>query len=244
MAGSMDLEYKKPPQAPLAFNATAESIAEENKAICNATREMLDGIIRTVPPEDATFNTIILPIAQHENERQLKSKVLSFYLNVSTDPAIRAASAAAQKERLHFLIDCGMREDVFRLVDAVFQKDEALDPESRKYLLEERRNYLRNGIAVTLQSGRERFVDIKKRLSSIATEFSNNLDEEICTVWFTREELEGVPEDSLGQLESGSGDYDGKLGVSLKGLEVGDIMASTLSSETRRGLSTQSIQRV
>ena len=154
-------KYSSPPQAPLIFSATTESILEDNKRICDNTKAVLDKLVTTITPKEASFEHVLRPIAQDENERQLVSGVLGLYLKVSPDPAIREAAAKAEKERSHFLIDCAAREDVFRLVDSAFQKNEAaVDPESRKFLVEERRNYVRNGLSLSSQSERDRLTEI------------------------------------------------------------------------------------
>ena len=197
-------KYCRPPQAPLTFLATVESIHEISTRVCHDTKVVLDKLVSKVTPDEATFENTLRPLAQDENARQLLSNVLGLYLKVSTSPDIRKASAEAESRVSHFMIDCGMREDVFHLIDSVFQKNENIDPESRKLLMEERRNYFRNGLALSSQLEKERLNEIQKRLSTIRTEFSNNLDEEDDGIWFTREELEGVPEDLLSELQPGT----------------------------------------
>lgn len=226
-------KYCNPPQAPLVFNATAASIHEDSKNVCDRTRSLLDTLVTSLTPDDATFANVLHPIALDENERSSVSSVLDLYEKVSADPALREAAAEAGKVRSHFLIDCGMREDVFRLVDAAFKKNEALDTESRKLLTEERRNYLRNGLALDTELERDRLKEIRKRLSTIASEFGRNIDEEGSAMWFTRDELQGVPEDVLNGLECGTGEFEGKLSVTFKDPDYGPLMQFARSSETR-----------
>lgn len=226
-------KYTNPPQTPIIFSATVESIVEDNKKLCDSTRAFLDRLVATIPHKEATFENVLLPIAQAENERQLVFGVLGLYLKVCPDPAMREASAKAQKESSHFTVESSMREDVFRLVDSVFQKNEAVDPESRKLLVEERRNYVRNGLALPSKSDRDRLKEIRKRLSTITTDFSNNLDEEEHMIWFTPAELEGVSEDILSRLESGIGELKGKLKVTLDSPDVSSLMG--MASSSKRG---------
>ena len=51
---------------------------------------------------------------------------------------------------------------------------------------------------------RDRFIKIMQRLSQINTDSMRNLNEENGGVWFTKEELAGVPDDVLQGLKSGS----------------------------------------
>ena len=41
-----------------------------------------------------------------------------------------------------------MREDVYKLVDAVLNKNETLDPESRRLLEKEHKDFIRNGLGL------------------------------------------------------------------------------------------------
>ncbi|KAI9875009.1 MAG: hypothetical protein M1823_007564, partial [Watsoniomyces obsoletus] len=94
-----------------------------------------------------------------------------------------------------------MREDVFNLVDAVLKKGEKLDPESQRLLEKEHKGYVRNGLNIPAGPKRDRFKEIKKRLSELGIAFSKNLNEEKGGNWFTVEELKGVPEDVLSLLK-------------------------------------------
>ncbi|KAH8880949.1 zincin [Thozetella sp. PMI_491] len=228
-------EYSNPPQAPLAFTATADTIARETARICASTNSLLDRLTASVTPEEATFETVMQPLAEDENQRIIASSIVSLYLKVSPDAALREASAEAEKQLGHFMIDCWTREDIFRLVDAVFQKNEPVDPESRKLLTEWHRKFIRNGMALASRADKEKLKEIQKRLSNITTEFSKNLDDEpdpVC--WFTPEQLDGLPDDIMGELEAGTGEYDGRLKIVLKGRAFDKLAAFGKNPESRK----------
>ncbi len=227
-------DFTSPPQAPRTFSATAESILADSKRIREGTRALLDRLVATVSPEAATFENVLRPIAEDENQRLALCGVLDIYQKVSTDRAIREASSEAEREMSHFMIDCLTREDVFRLVDAVFHKNEPIPSESQKFLREERRTYMRNGLALTQQADKDRLKEIRKRLSTISNEFGRNLDEEDQGIWLAPEELQGTPNDTIGGLDVGTGNLEGKLKVPFHGPEFTSVMQFAESEETRK----------
>jgi len=164
-------QYRIPPQAPPLFTATKESLVEDAKKLCDSTRKLLDNIVATVKPEDATFNNVLLPMAQDEDAAQLEARLIGFYQAVSTDSELRDASSKAEEIMDEFNIEASMREDVFKLVDAAWVKEGKeegkLDGESRRLLEKERKSYVRNGLGIEKGVKRDRFKEIKKRLSQV-----------------------------------------------------------------------------
>lgn len=231
-------KYKKPPQAPPIFTGTKESIVGDAKALCDTARALLDKLVADVKPEDATFAKVLMPVIEDENESALSSRILGFYQYVSGDSALRDASTEADKLMDEFTIECNMREDVFMLVDAVFARrgKEELDPESERLLERERKNYIKNGLALPAGSQRDRFKEIKKRLSQLQIEFQKNLNEESGGIWFTPKQLEGVPEDVIDLLAKGTGENEGKLRLTFKYTDLFPTLKFAVDPETRRKL--------
>ncbi|EOO01216.1 putative metallopeptidase protein [Phaeoacremonium minimum UCRPA7] len=234
-------KYKSPPQAPPTFIGTKESIVSDAKAMCDKTRNLLDTLVAQIPASDTsktTFDTVLLPQVEDENDAALSARILGFYQYVSGDSALRDASTEAEKLMDDFSIEAGMREDVFKIVDAVWQSRDKiqLDPESARLLEKERKNYIKNGLGLPAGPQRDRFKEIKKRLSQIQIEFTKNLNEENGGLWFTKEELDGVPEDLVDGLEKGTGENDGKVKLSFKYPDLFPTLKFAKNPETRRKL--------
>ena len=69
-----------------------------------------------------------------------------------------------------FNIEASMREDIFQLVDAAWKREsekKELDGESKRLLEEEWKSYVRNGLGIEKGPKRDRFKEIKKRLSQV-----------------------------------------------------------------------------
>jgi metallopeptidase MepB len=229
-------KYLKPPQAPPSFTATPQSLVADSERLCSNTRKMMDKMAAEVKPEDATFENAVLPIALDENESSLESRLIGFYQAVSTDKVLRDASTEAEKIMDEFSIEASMREDIYKLVEAAFQKGEKLDPESQRLLEKERKSYIRNGLGIPEGPKRDRFKEIKKRLSQISTDFQKNLNEENGGIWVTKEQMGGVPEDVLEGLEKGTGENEGKLKLSFKYPDLFPTLKFALNSDLRQQL--------
>ncbi|KAI1775099.1 Metalloprotease [Hypoxylon cercidicola] len=231
-------KYKNPPQAPPTFTGTKESIVSDAKAICDTTRSLLDKLVAEVPADKATFASILAPMAEDENQSQLSSRILGFYQYVSANADLRNASTDAEKFMDDFSIECNMREDVFKLVESAFQaqksKEPDLDAESLRLLEKERKGYIRYGLGIPKGPQRDRFKEIKKRLSQIAIQFQKNLNEENGGLWFTKEELDGVPSDVIDGLEKGTGENEGKLKLSFKYPDLFPTLKFAKNPETRK----------
>lgn len=231
-------KYKNPPQAPPTFTGTKESIVSDAKAACEATRSLLDKLVAEVPADKATFASILAPMAVDENESQLSTRILGFYQYVSANEDLRNASTEAEKLMDDFTIECNMRDDVYKLVEAAFQaqksKEPDLDAESLRLLEKERKGYIRYGLGIPKGPQRDRFKEIKKRLSQIAIQFQKNLNEENGGLWFTPEELEGVPSDVIDGLERGTEENAGLIKLSFKYPDLFPTLKFAKNPETRK----------
>lgn len=204
----------------------------------------MDTIVKDVKASDATFGNTILPMVNDENESALLTRVIGFYQAVSTDQKLRDASTEAEKLMDDFSIEASMREDIYALVEAAFQAKGKLEPESQRLLERERKSYIRNGLGIEAGPKRDRFKEIKKRLSQISIAFQKNLNEENGGLWFTREELSGVPNDVVDNLEKGAGENDGKVKLSFKYPDLFPTLKFALNSDLRQKLFVENENKV
>jgi metallopeptidase MepB len=241
-------QYQSPPQMPPLFTATKTSLVEDAKELCDKTRKLLDKITAEVTVETASFENVVLPIARDENEAGLRSRIIGFYQAVSTDAELRDASSKAEEIMDEFNIEASMREDIFVLVDAAWKKAQegasGLDGESLRLLEKERKSYIRNGLGIEKGEKRDRFKEIKKRLSTIQIEFQKNLNEENGGIWFTKKELEGVPEDVLETFEKGTGEHEGKLRFTFKYPDLFPTLKFALDSSIRQKVFVENENKV
>jgi metallopeptidase MepB len=197
------------------------------------SRSVQDAVVRDVKHDSATFANVLLPIAHDDNKMAIESHILGFYNAVSTSKELRDASSEVEQMLDDFGIESSMREDVFNLIDAVKNKGEKLDPESQRLLEKDHKSFIRNGLSLPAGEKRDRFKEIKQRLSQISIAFSKNLNEENGGLWFTPEELHGVPEDTLTTLKKGEGENEGKLFLTFKYPDLFPTLKYATNAETR-----------
>lgn len=195
---------------------------------------MQDSIVHDVNPDHASFNKVMLPMARDEDKMGLESHIIGFYSAVSTNKELRDASTEAEKLLDDFSIESVMREDVFQIVDATLKKEEKLDPESQRFLEKDHKSYIRNGLGLPPGPKRDRFKEIKKRLSEISISFQKNLNEESGALWFTREELDGLPDDVVNNFPKGEGENAGKLKVTFKYPDLFPTLRYAKNAEVRK----------
>lgn len=206
----------------------------DTKRILDLSRSIMDKVVEDVTPDSATFKSVLLPIIIDENKMSLETNLIGFYQAVSADSKLRDASVEAEKEMDDFGIEASMREDIFQLVDAALKKGEDLDPESKRLLEKDHKGYIRMGLGVPAGPKRDRFKEIKKRLSVISTIFSVNLNEEQGGLWFTPKELEGVPKDMVPNLKQGEGENEGKVWLTFKYPDLFPALKYVKDPEVRR----------
>ena len=226
--------FRTPPQAPPTFIATPESVLKETHRIIDWARARQDELVAAIKPSDATFQNSVLPGTRDEDQLGLEVNILGFYQAVSSSAELRDASTEADRLLNDFSIESSMREDVYKLHDAVLKKGEKLDPESQRLLEKSYKNYIQNGLGIPAGPKRDRFKEIAKRLSELAISFSRNLNEEKGGLWFTPAELEGIPQDVLSTLKTGEGDNAGKLWLTFKYPDYFPTMKYAKHAATRK----------
>jgi hypothetical protein len=66
--------WKVPPQAPPNFNWTPESMIAETQSIIDNTRKLQKTLIASMAYQEPTFNNLILPLAEHDNQVSTQAK--------------------------------------------------------------------------------------------------------------------------------------------------------------------------
>ena len=246
MSAPIPDKYRNPLQAPPVFNGTKESIVADAKDVVANQRAVLDKIARSFTPETATFDDVSGAIARDDDQAGLRAGLLGFYQYVSPVPELRDSSSDAEKLLEDFNIESMMREDIFKLVDALYQKRDTLDldKENLRLLEKTHKRYISNGLGLPAGPQRDRFKEIKTRLSDIGIEFNKNLNEEDGGLWFTPEELKGVPDDVLSGLDKGTGENEGKLRITFKNPHLLPTLKYAVNPETRRKVNIASENKV
>ncbi|GAM88950.1 hypothetical protein ANO11243_069840 [Dothideomycetidae sp. 11243] len=223
----------QPPAPPPLFTATPESLLSDTKRILQAAGKTHDDIVANVTPETATFANTLLPFVQEENHRLYERQLIEVYAAISPDQEIRNASEEAQGLFSDFDAEFALRDDFYRLVKAVRDKNEGLDSEPERLIEKLLLGFEQNGLALE-KDGRRRLRELQKEISSLERQFMKAHGNSAHVIWFTRDELKGLDSPALKRLESGEGDNKGKLGLRLDEMQCFNSMASIKKQETRR----------
>lgn len=188
-----------------------------------------------VSSDKATFDNVVLPLAQDEGKVSLEAYIIAFYQSVSTDGSLRDASTEAMALfGTESSTDSASSAGISDLFDAIFKRGDQLDPESQRLLEVYRKGYLVSGLGLPEGPSRIRFDEIQARVIEIITEFQNNLNTNNEVVWLTPKELDGVPKDTISNLEKGTGANNGKLKLLLKGREPSLALRFATNADTRQ----------
>uniref|UniRef100_A0A0B7A044 Peptidase M3A/M3B catalytic domain-containing protein n=2 Tax=Arion vulgaris TaxID=1028688 RepID=A0A0B7A044_9EUPU len=210
------------------INPIAEKLMEKVKAVYDSIGALSD--------DEVTYDNVVKAAADNASWFAVEVNNLHFLRNVSTDKDIRDTSVAATKKLSEFDVELSMRQDVFESYVALEKKEEfkTWKPEARRFVERMIKIGKRNGLHLP-KDAQDKITAILKRMSDLSIDFSKNLNEENTVLEFTEEDLAGLPDDFIKNLEKSS---EGKLKLTLKYPHVFPCMKKAINPETRKTVET------
>ncbi|GAA5858855.1 hypothetical protein JCM1840_006588 [Sporobolomyces johnsonii] len=198
MSPSTPSSYPSAPVPPPAWSSiSAESIPNVVSSSIAESNKVLDSIV-ALPTSERTFETVVRALAMRTAEMDREVEPSLFMQYVSTDKPIRDASVEADKAINEWSLTAMTRKDVFEaLLDAEQHTKEhgvKLNEEEERLLERLILERKRNGLGLD-ESKRKEYLELKKRIMTLEIDFQNTCNSEDGALLFTKEELEGVPED-------------------------------------------------
>jgi thimet oligopeptidase len=212
-----------------AVKASVEgAIAKANKA--------LDSIGK-LKPSEVHFNNTIGALDDIRYEAGLAANRAYLIKETGTVEAIRELATEMIKVMDEWSVGLDYREDVYRAVKAYADTHPRLQGEDRKLLDETMRDYRRAGLHLP-KAERDEVEKMRKDLSGMTTDFQSNITKTQKALKFTREELEGVPDDFLAQkgIKTGPNEYTVMINVTFQYIA---IMDNAKREATRERLATE-----
>lgn len=188
--------YPVPPQPCPKLIAT-EDIVDATKAHIQSLHTTRDEIVRSVKIEDATFENVVKPLANAQHAIEDSSGMIAVLRYASPDASARKAADEARNLWNKAFSEFSDRHDIYLLLQAVKNRNEALDAESEKYLDELLDDFLRCGHGCLTAEGVLEFVTRRNSIHKLRSEFTRNVRNASGGVWFSETELEGVLEQDL-----------------------------------------------
>ncbi|KAF8128578.1 mitochondrial endopeptidase [Boletus edulis] len=232
-----------PPQAPPTWKHTVQDVDNLITEALEKKKKTHDDIVK-LPEDKLDFDNVFSALALAEAELKCVSEPLAFYQNVSPDKELRDASTLAEERTRKFANEQSMREDLYKAMvtaEANLRQTGARDNLSaeQKRLVEKMLlDGKRAGLALEKMEDKGRLKTLKDRLSDACLEFIKNINEENGHISFTREELDGVPEDVIsGYTQRTEGDevlYD----VTFKTPDIWPVFDHASNPSTRKAAHT------
>ncbi|PLW22002.1 hypothetical protein PCANC_04348 [Puccinia coronata f. sp. avenae] len=221
----------QPPQPPPTWEHSSEQIIALTQESIEASQKHLDHLVNTISPDHADFQSVIMPMAENDLIT-LVAELVTFYQYVSPEEPIRTAAVQADKLIQEYDLKVSSRIDIYNLLLAA-QKNinsSTLDDESKRFIDKLLLERTRNGLHLP-EERREKFNQLKNQINNKAIDFQKNLNQETGKIWFTTEELKGVPEDVLSGFEK---DDQGRLAMTFKTPDYMPVIQYAILPETRQ----------
>ncbi|GAA6017292.1 hypothetical protein JCM11491_000619 [Sporobolomyces phaffii] len=231
-------EYIPAPVPPPAWTSiTASSIPTSLAAEIETSNELIKSIV-ALPKESRTFATVAVPLANRlgEMDHHLEPTMFLQYV-ASDDKALRDASVQADKEINEWALRTMMRLDVYEaLLDAERHTRDhqvKLDPEETRLLERMILDRKRSGLGLD-KDKRDALFDLKKRIMRLEIDFSKTCNEEQGFILFTKEELEGVPQEVLDGFEKVEEQGIEKYKMTYKTPDYSPVIKQAINPLTRK----------
>ncbi len=187
----------------------------------------------------ATFQSGPLAIERVMTEMQQTLSPLIFLKYVSDKPELREAGGRCETAVEKMRVDIFAREDLYTVLKGAKAKAGTLPADDVKLLDEYLLSFKRNGLELDADT-RKTFIEKRKRIVELETEFSKELIEWNDAIEMTKEQLEGLPESFVNRLDKTTA---GKFKVTVKYPDYYPFMENAKNGEARRLLEEKFYRR-
>ena len=217
------------------FETTTNAIAQSVQLTIALGNKALDQIGKLTPAQ-INFTSTIRALDDAAYKASLTANRLEIIRQTSTNASLRDAAEDQTKLLNQWLVSLDYRRDVFLVIKAYADTKPDLTGEDAKLLSETMRDYRRAGVALPTAQ-QDEVESLRKKLSTLETDFGANIDKARQKLVFTRAELDGVPEDFLnrGDVNNSNGTYSVMANITWHYITV---MENAKSEATRLKLET------
>ncbi|KAI3391055.1 hypothetical protein diail_8083 [Diaporthe ilicicola] len=192
---------------PLPRFPKADDIIPAIKAVIARHEDLRNTLVKTVAPETAKFDNVVRPLAELDNNTQGTVSAISVLEELTgSNEASQAANHWKQAQN-----GWKARSDLFNLLQAVSDKDEDLEPESKLWLEKELLGYTLAGHGRLDEAQIKEFKQGKTEIDELVSKFSQNVQRDKGGVWYSEDELAGVPDDKITEWKEATNCHDKAL---------------------------------
>jgi thimet oligopeptidase len=188
------------------FPTSVEEITKRSQSAQNKLQNAIANIVG-IAPQKRTFANTAYALDEALNNFRQESAAIGILERVSPDKDIRHA---AQKTVIDLnAISLKLVEynaelyHAFKCYKETNSKFEKLTAEQSTFLIRFEEDWLRNGIALP-QTTQAKLTELQNKITQLESEFVQNISSGLQTIFVTREELVGCPENFIRSLEQNS----------------------------------------
>lgn len=223
----------RPPQ-PLPKILPTQDIIPTTKTALNEQRAVWDLIAQNVNPSSASFENAVQPLIDVENRTQGALRVVAMLRYASPDPSARTASEEAVGLMSACSSEFTARDDLYRIIKAVKDRREDLEPEASTYLEVLLTDFTRCGHGRLDVCQVKEYLDRRIEIDSLRRDFKRNIRECDDGMWFPPEDLEGVPQAELDRFSlSKEGPNEGMFFIRTQSADPDTIVRHATNPRTR-----------
>jgi metallopeptidase MepB len=225
--------------SPSDFNKTADEAIEKELAIVAE--------IAAIAYDDATFNNTIQAYADFSSEKKIILSSLQPYMAMGPTAELRQAANEALIRVADVELTVSLNEAFFALVEKIhkqFEQEGKLDTPEGILTLGLWSGFLSNGINLPAGPQRDRLTDITQEINDLQFQFEGNVQADNTTLWFTKDELDGLGEAELDALPPGEGENSGKFGILLVSTQETGLIKGYVKNENTRRIADYERQRI
>jgi Zn-dependent oligopeptidase len=191
---------------------TAAGITAQTDEALTEADHILAGIIGS---SDPTYQTVMQPLDDINDLLHRVYGTTAFLGYVHPDRAIRDTANTVEERLQKWGVDLVFRSDLYRMVKAFSETDEArgLEGEPARFLEFWMRDLRRAGHELD-ESTRAEVKRLTERMVEVGVAFQRNIDEHQDHLVVTKDDLEGMPDSFIENLERGDGDHTYRIGLS------------------------------
>ncbi|KDE06349.1 hypothetical protein MVLG_03259 [Microbotryum lychnidis-dioicae p1A1 Lamole] len=226
--------YPTPPVSPPQWSRyTPSYITQVLNDQINQTKSSLDQI-GSLKPEDCTFDSTIRRMQFEDGETSRVLEPALFLQYVAGEKEVRDKSVEADKKFQDFALEAMTRIDVYQALlhtqDNIKKQGLKLEPEKQRLLDKMILDRKRAGLGLP-EDKRNELLKLRQKIMALEVDFQKTCNEENGALFFTKEELDGVPEEVISGYPKGE---DGKYKVTFKTPDVIPVFKYAHSSATRK----------
>ncbi|EFH63398.1 F12A21.16 [Arabidopsis lyrata subsp. lyrata] len=180
-------------------NLSAKEILDLADEIIHKSTRVHDAVA-LVSLDKLSYENVVLPLAELEARQLSLIQCCVFPKMLSPHDNVRKASAEAEQKIDAHILSCRKREDVYRIIKIYAAKGESIAPEAKCYLQCLVRDFEDNGLNLTAIK-REEVERLTNEIDELSLRYIRNLNEDSSCLFFTEDELAGLPLEFLQSLE-------------------------------------------